>query len=412
MLPSEPQLAVERQPPTPRRCPECVRKHLSLRQCIAAGHRQVPPGFTARGHRQARQQQPSAATKFKLSTKGFTGLKEITSWRPKELKGVVAAEVLATYDSQVAPVWRSLFSVLREGGYRVVRHFIETAAPQHQHLFRVGHRKFGDRVTPVIVTDFDKNDPGLPYRVVHSDCDCEDITQEELAAAEELAIGSASLNLLVSPKIRRKPRILDLCCGTKSISKALKKLFPGAKIITVDIDPAFLPTILADVREWKVANDFRKGHFDMIWASPPCTEYSLAKTTGTRDLQTADSIVTAVLRIIDYLQPRAWFLENPHALLGTRPFMQKLECFKNTCTYCRYGFPYRKETDIWTNVNVGELRHCADHNCPMKQIYGHHLQTAQAGPTRSGVPGTPRDFAYRVPAPLLRQLVRAAALKF
>jgi hypothetical protein len=110
---------------------------------------------------------------------------------------------------------------------------------------------------------------------------------------------------------------------------------------------------------------------------------------------------------MDYLKPKAWFIENPHALLGTRPFMQKLGAHKNTCTYCRYGFKYRKETDIWTNVQVN-LRHCETRPCVAKATYGKHLQTAQAGHNRNGTPGTPQEQAYAVPEALLRQLLTAA----
>ena len=42
--------------------------------------------------------------------------------------------------------------------------------------------------------------------------------------------------------------------------------------------------IRCDILDW----DFRAYEpksFDFIWASPPCTEYSIAKTTGVRDIE-------------------------------------------------------------------------------------------------------------------------------
>jgi hypothetical protein len=53
----------------------------------------------------------------------------------------------------------------------------------------------------------------------------------------------------------------------------------------------------------------------VLWLSPPCEEYSRAKTTGERDLKTADEIAKACLRLIDTLKPKYWVLENPTGLL-------------------------------------------------------------------------------------------------
>ena len=52
-------------------------------------------------------------------------------------------------------------------------------------------------------------------------------------------------------------------------------------------------------------------HFAFIWASPPCTEYSKAKTTGTRNLSSANQIVEKTLEIIEYLDPVHFVIENP-----------------------------------------------------------------------------------------------------
>ena len=49
---------------------------------------------------------------------------------------------------------------------------------------------------------------------------------------------------------------------------------------------------------------FPRGHFDVVWASPPCTEYSCAKTVGIRDLAGADRIVERALEIINYFNPK------------------------------------------------------------------------------------------------------------
>jgi hypothetical protein len=180
-------------------------------------------------------------------------------------------------------------------------------------------------------------------------------------------------------------------------------------VVTVDIDSSFSPSVVADVRQWDVLATFGVGYFDLIWVSPPCTEYSLAKTVGMRDLHTADSIVKACLDIIAKLQPRAWFIENPRALLRTRDFMQSLDAHRHTVTYCCYGFDYRKETDIWTNVNVHLRPTCARCTpCKWLRLLGRHPRVAQRGPAADGRPGIRVEEAYKVPPALMRVLLTAA----
>ena len=67
------------------------------------------------------------------------------------------------------------------------------------------------------------------------------------------------------------PRLLELFCGTKSIGRAFEAA--GWEVVSLDIVSKFEPTILCDIRSWDCAL-FPPGHFDMVWASPVCTEYS------------------------------------------------------------------------------------------------------------------------------------------
>jgi len=212
-------------------------------------------------------------------------------------------------------------------------------------------------------------------------------------------------------RYNRQPTILELCAGPNTpAAKALRRRYPNARIITVDIDPKTFPTIVADVVTWKNRNlPWPPGSIDIVWASPPCTEYSFAKTVGDRNFERADAIVSACLRIIEHVKPRlAWFLENPKGLLKDRPFMKPYEKYRNECTYCKYDkTPYKKPTHIWSNRTIS-LLHCDTHPCDAKRKTGSHPATAQGGPTESGKPGTPRHKAYETPPSLMDYLMEVA----
>lgn len=95
----------------------------------------------------------------------------------------------------------------------------------------------------------------------------------------------------------------------------------------------------------------------MIWASPPCTHFSVAsigknwnldgspKIAGAKEAQ---QIVLKTLDVIRQLHPAIWFIENPCGMLRRMPFMQDLH--GHTVSYCHYGDTRMKPTDIWTSA--------------------------------------------------------------
>lgn len=145
-------------------------------------------------------------------------------------------------------------------------------------------------------------------------------------------------------------KTLELFAGTQSFSKGVKTLFPTSSPITVDLLPLFNPTFVADILQFDY-RQFEPGSFDIIWASPPCTEYSKAKTRGERNLTLADSLVKKSLEIIDYLKPKVWILEN----VGTGLLVKRMDSIRPGLSkvfvdYCCYGKPYRKRTVLWSNI--------------------------------------------------------------
>jgi hypothetical protein len=155
-------------------------------------------------------------------------------------------------------------------------------------------------------------------------------------------------------------KVLDLFCGTGSISKHCAK-HPDkyAPVTSVDVLPKCKATITSDVMDLDYRALWQPGEFDIVWASPPCTHYSIARTTAStpRDIKGSNAIVQRTLDIIAYLKPRAWFMENPKTgLLKIQEVVAGLPY--HDVTYCMYGFEYQKPTRIWTNVHGFEPKYC------------------------------------------------------
>ena len=71
----------------------------------------------------------------------------------------------------------------------------------------------------------------------------------------------------------KSPRLLELFSGTGSVGKVAKGLPEGFEVTSVDINKKANPTILTDILKWDY-KQFEPGHFDVIWASPPCNTFS------------------------------------------------------------------------------------------------------------------------------------------
>ena len=143
-------------------------------------------------------------------------------------------------------------------------------------------------------------------------------------------------------------KLLELFSGTGSVGDVAREL--GYTVISLDRDME--ATVKIDIMNWDYTF-FEPKSFDVIWASPPCTEYSRCKTRAPRDIEGANEIVQRTLDILEYFEPKYWMIENPQTgLLKDQLCMWGIP-FKDI-DYCKYGLPYRKRTRIWNNVFTWE----------------------------------------------------------
>ena len=125
-----------------------------------------------------------------------------------------------------------------------------------------------------------------------------------------------------------------------------------------------MPDICTDIMSWEYT-DFNLEDPVVIWCSPPCTHYSIARTRAKtpRDLEGSDKIVQRCLDIIAYWRPRYWVIENPQTgLLKTREVIRGLPFVD--VDYCAFGAPYRKRTRLWTNCTWTPSKQCEHGRSP------------------------------------------------
>jgi len=117
-------------------------------------------------------------------------------------------------------------------------------------------------------------------------------------------------------------KMLDLCSGLGGASEAFLQS-ENWEVKRIENNPILtnIPeTTIMDVKTLATAlSTNRPGHIDLIWASPPCREFSnafsspksIAVRAGRIDEYEPDlSIVLACLEIIEISKPTHWVIEN------------------------------------------------------------------------------------------------------
>ena len=168
------------------------------------------------------------------------------------------------------------------------------------------------------------------------------------------------MSKIISNNLQPSVKVLELFSGTGSVGKVCKQL--DWDVVSVDL---LLPADhQVDIMNFDY-KQYPKDEFDIVWASPPCTDYSnlqscwlgrkkkdgviYTKEIMEKNMDEADKLVLKAFEIIEYFNPHYWFLENPATgKLKTRDIMKDKPYYD--VSYCMYSdWGYEKRTRIWTN---------------------------------------------------------------
>jgi len=152
-------------------------------------------------------------------------------------------------------------------------------------------------------------------------------------------------------------KVLELFAGSRSVGKAAHSL--GYEVFSSDLNDFKDIDYAVDILDF----DTKKVPFkpDIIWASPPCTFFSVASigthwnedhTPKTIEAIKGVAIVKKTLEIIKHFNPKYYYIENPRGKLRKLEVMKGIP--RTSVWYCKYNDTRAKPTDIWSN-NIRSL---------------------------------------------------------
>ena len=200
-------------------------------------------------------------------------------------------------------------------------------------------------------------------------------------------------------------KVLELFAGSRSIGNTAESL--GHTVFSSDINAFEGIDYVVDIFDFDVS----KVPFipDMIWASPPCTYFSVASigkhwnkdnTPKSDNAILGVNIVKKTLEIISHFSEinpdLVWYIENPRGKLRKLGIIDNK--FLNTVTYCQYGDSRMKPTDIWTNNDIWNPRPMCKNGSP--------CHTAAPRGSRTGTQGLKGNYERsKIPTGLCLEVI-------
>lgn len=150
-------------------------------------------------------------------------------------------------------------------------------------------------------------------------------------------------------------KLLELFAGSRSIGKEAEQ--QGYEVFSIDINNFKDIDLVIDIL--KLKKDMIPFTPDVIWASPPCTYFSVASIgvhwfedhkPKTKEALLGMEILNKTLSIFKWYPNAIYFMENPRGKM--RKKVSGID--RTTITYCSYATDETevvtmKPTDIWSN---------------------------------------------------------------
>lgn len=205
-------------------------------------------------------------------------------------------------------------------------------------------------------------------------------------------------------------KVLELFAGSRSIGKIAEER--GHDVFSVDINNFEGIDLVKDILDLTIEDI--PFYPDMIWASPPCTYFSVASighhwnedhTPKTKEAVKGLQILKATINLIFSYKKSKFYIENPVGKMR-----RKIKGInRTTITYCSYGDNRMKPTDIWSN-NIYDIFNTYGWK-PKPQCYqGNTKCQHEAAPrgSKTGTQGLRNNYERsKIPKELCLEIIKA-----